>query len=730
MSANIKNSILVRVRIAFIGVALFTLLIIAKIVSIQYFSEADWGEKARTTDVRLKTIKATRGNIYGDDGSLFATSLPFYYVAFDPTVSQRSTERKAHFDANLNALCDSLAMFFGDRSAEAYRRRIVSAIRDKDQYLRLNSHTVNYREKKRMANWPIFDQGRMKGGVIFEKDERRFKPFSHLASRTIGYTKLEQKPNGDYRRIGAGLEKSFDTLLAGRDGQGWFENIGSGKWKPIHNEEEIKPVHGLDVHTTIDINLQDVAHEALLEGIIKHNADHGCVVVMEVKTGKIKAMANIDKITNTNKVTGDEIVTYKELTNYAVARRDEPGSTIKLASMMAILEERDNLKLEDTVHIGTKGTYRFHDRICRDAHRTPSGYLSLEEIIAESSNIGVAKLAYDIFYEDKVSQQRFIDYLDRFGLVKPLHFQLIGEAKPKVKSPSDPSWSGISIPWMSHGYGLQLSPLQLLSFYNGVANDGRMIQPILVERVAYADKTIREFKPNIINEKLCSDETLIKVQTMLESVVEYGTAKNIRSKNYRIAGKTGTAKRLIDGRYTNTYYTSFVGYFPADNPKYSMIVVIDNPQQGGIYGSQVSAPVFKVIADKVYARDLEMQEPIKREFEREEGVFPVVQSGNLNDMRYLSKELKLNVWDGGQVQDEYVQALRDDEFKAIKWKPRVIVKDEVPDVTGMTLRDALPLLENAGLRVEVNGIMGRVSNQSHRPGSQLIVGSTIKLELS
>ncbi len=722
---NIKNSILLRVRIAFLMIMILAVMIIIKIVNIQYFAKADWKQVALKTDVRLKKIPATRGNIYTDDGSLLATSLPFYYLAIDPSLSRRSKEREAVYEQNIDALCDSLAKFFGDRSALGYKDYIQRKRRENRQYARLNKRLVNYHDKKRMEKWPLFKEGRMKSGVIFEKHERRFKPFSHLALRTVGYARDEPKKNGELRRIGAGLEKSFDSTLTGEQGQAWFENIGGGKWKPIHNQEEIVPKHGYNIHTTLDINLQDVVQVALKKALEANEADNGCAVVMEVATGKIKALANLDKITSNN---GE--VYYSELYNYAVGKRCEPGSTFKLASMMAILEERDDLSLDDSIEVGRKGYWKFHDRICRDAHVTSDGYLTLEEVMAHSSNVGVARLAYDIFYKDKVSQQRFIDYFRSFKLTQTLGFQLKGAAETKIKNPQDPSWSGISIPWMSHGYELEISPLHILTLYNAVANNGKMIQPILVDKISDANEMVEEYEARVLNKKVCSENTLEMIQKMLVAAVDYGTAKNIKTKNYKIAGKTGTAKRLVNGRYSDTYYTSFVGYFPADKPKYSCIVAIDNPTKGKIYGSQVAAPVFREIADKVYARDMDLHNPLPHKFEKEEGVFPVVQAGNIEDLKYITAELGLKVWNAPGIIDEWVQAKRDDEFKQIKWKGRELSKGEMPNVIGMTLRDALPLLENMGLRVEFNQLGGRVKKQSQIKGSKIIVGSSVKLELS
>jgi len=707
---KIKGYILTNVRIVFLGTLLLGFVIIAKVLFLQYGKGKKWKQEAEQTNVSLRPIKSTRGNIYSDNGGLLATSLPSYRLAFDPMVSQMTRGRRENLKEKIDSLDLLLCGYFKDRPIGGYKKHILSAIKSKKKFLRINRSWVNYHDKKIMETWPIFRKGQMRGGIIFEKEEKRFKPFSPLALRTVG------KYNSELEKGISGVEFSFDSLLAGVDGSALFVKIGRGRWKPLHDENEKNPRNGYDVVTTIDVNLQDVAENTLMDALVKHDAQNGSVILMEVKTGKIKALANLGRKGETS--------TYIEDYNYAVAKKAEPGSTFKLASMMAVFEKNPNLKLTDSIDC-EHGKKKFFDRFMYDSH--PLDKISIQDVFAQSSNIGVAKLAMNHFYTSKKEQEEFSDYFSQFGLRQNLEFQLKGSVKSNIKSPDSESWSGVSIPWMAHGYELEMSPLQVLAFYNTVANDGKFVQPILVDEVRDANESVVTYKAKVFRKKICSDATIKKVKTMLNAVVEYGTASNIRTDRYKIAGKTGTAKKIMNGKYVSRYYVSFVGYFPADNPKYSCIVTIDDPRQGGYYGNSVAAPVFRKIADNIYNSDLGLHEVLTSKFDSEKGIFPVVQAGYQPDLDLVCHYLNLNMWDTEQL--EWVRAKRDDELKAIKWKDLKVSSGLIPDVKGMVLRDALPLLENLGLRVIVKG-RGRIVGQSLLPQTKLIVGSRIELKLS
>lgn len=667
--------------------------------SLQFVEGDRWRQLAENTSLQYRTIKATRGNIYSDNGSLLATSVPYYRVCLDPTIADDQVFRQG-----IDSLAIQLSRFYGDRSPAEYRQKITNARQSRRQYLILNRMLIGYQDKKIIENWPIFREGRYRGGILFEKVDKRLKPFSNLANRTVGYINEDE--------YGAGLEYSFNQQLKGRDGEALFQKVAGGNWKQVFSDSDARPLEGSDIETTIDVNLQDVAESALLRHLQHHSADRGCVLVMEVATGYIKAISNLSR---------NSAGYYSETYNYAVGSNglQDPGSTFKLATMIALLED-SNLKPTDTVDTGD-GTHKFYKATVRD-HK-PGGYgkITVQEAFENSSNIAMAKLTDEHF---GLQRERFMHYIRNMGLVEPLGFQLKGEGIPKF--PSVNSWSGITLPWMAYGYGIEITPLQTLTLYNAVANGGTLMQPILVSAVKKADKTVDDFKPVVLNSRICSPETLASVQSMLEGVVERGTAKNIRDSDYKIAGKTGTAQILENGRYIKKYYTSFAGYFPADRPKYSAIVVIDNPKGYSQYGSDVAAPVFKEIADKAYARDLNMHHPFVAAPEVQLEVFPLIQAGYQQELAEICRVLNIDQHE--ELPEEWVQASIDSN--QIVWKPKKIQMESVPDVRGMTLRDALYLLENKGLRVQYGGVgNGRVNTQSQLPGSRALKGTIIKLDL-
>lgn len=697
---SIKRSILLRVRVAFIAVCLFAFLVIGRLAQIQFVQKDKWVKASQVERLQYRTIKAVRGNIHSSEGGLLATSLPFYRVAIDPTLVNDEYYKKG-----IDSLAFLLSSYFQDYSTQEYKRRIHDARITNRKYLVLNRSYINYQEKKKMLRWPIFRLGRLKGGVLFERIERRFLPFKYLASRAIGFINEDKQ--------GAGIEYSFNKELAGQNGIALFQKIAGGAWRPLYGVSEVKAEDGYDVETTIDINLQDVAESALLKALYEHEASYGCLVLMEVKTGKIKAMVNLGR---------NEEGNYIEDYNYAVGNQGltDPGSTFKLASMIALFEETST-QLTDTVDTGN-GKYSFYGQAITDAKPEGYGVLTVKQVFEKSSNIGTMKLITKTFASQP---QKFIDYLHHFGLTQPLGFQLTGESIPYVKTPSDPTWSKLSLPWMSIGYELKISPLQILTFYNAIANKGKMIAPIIATRIKKADQVIKTFEAPTLHSKICSNKVLEKVKVMLEGVVENGTASNVKGTVYRIAGKTGTAQKMKEGRYTSSYYTSFVGYFPADNPTYSCIVVIDEPKGFRQHGSDVSAPVFKEVADKVYATDPDMY----RSFQAgnriiEEKIFPFIKSGYQSDLTALCEELKIP-YQPDVIGDWVTTKIVNNK---VEWISNAFKQSQMPNVIGMTLKDAIYILENKELDVVFSG-RGRVANQSLPEGTKIEEGMSVYLEL-
>ncbi len=697
---NVKRSILLRVRVAFLAASLFAVAILVRIGHIQIADGEKWSAMAEEIDLQYRQVKATRGSIYSDNGSLMATSLPFYRVAFDPSVVEGSV-----FEEGLDSLSLLLADYFGDRSSQYYKTKLLKARDSKRRYVVINNKRVNYHDKKDMQGWPIFRKGRLKGGAIFEKVDLRFKPFSHLGTRTIGF--INENNNG------AGLEYSFNQVLAGTDGKALFQKMAGGGWKPLYDGSEVKAEEGMDIETTIDINLQDVAESALLRALKQHDANYGCVVVMEVETGYIKAISNLSKNKQGN---------YWELYNYAVGQQGltEPGSTFKLASMIALLED-SQIAISDTIETGT-GTFEYYDKKMRDHKRGGYGTISVAEAFSKSSNIGISRLVNQHF---GLKPNTFTQYLQQMGLTEPLGFQMKGAGAPYIKSPGDPTWSGVTLPWMSIGYELKLTPLHTLAFYNAVANNGTMVRPLIVKRISKAGMVQDEYQPQVIRESICSPQTLQQVQKLLEKVVQTGTASNIKNADYSIAGKTGTAQKVkAGGGYEKAYYTSFAGYFPADKPKYSCIVIIDKPKGYNQYGSDVAAPVFKEIADNIYSRDSDMHKLFTESINREIGVFPVIKSGNLTDLQLICNELGVSNHTGTDA--EWVLSKRN--YNSVKWVENDVSSLKVPNVLGMTLRDALPILENHGIQVNYSG-KGRIIKQSMQYGTNITPGAKINLVL-
>jgi cell division protein FtsI (penicillin-binding protein 3) len=687
-----------RVRIAFLLICLFALSAIGRIVHLQTAEDNKWAKLGNEIDLQYKTVQATRGNIYSDNGSLLATSLPFYRLAFDPTIADEALYR-----AKVDSLCRLLSRHFGDYSATHYKRKIHNARLSGRQYIILNRQVVQYQHKKMMMEWPIFREGRLGGGIIFEKVDRRVRPFSYLGYRTIGFV----NDNND----GAGLEYSFNRELAGVDGKALYQKMAGGAWRPLFDGSEIRPQEGLDIETTIDVNLQDVTESALLSALKEHGADYGCAVVMEVHTGEIKAISNL--------TFSEKHRDYREIYNYAVQGLHEPGSTFKLLSMIALLDKA-GIELTDSIDTGD-GAYRFYNSVMRDHKPGGFGRLSVREVFEYSSNIGISKLVYDHFEADPES---FLKELSAMGIDKPLGFQMVGEGVPVIKSTGDKSWSGTTLPWMSIGYEVQVTPLQMLAVYNAVANGGKMIKPIIVKNVRKADQIIESYSTSNLTRSICSKRALKDIQSLLIGVVENGTASNIRNPHYRIAGKTGTAQKIVDGRYTRQYNTSFVGYFPAGRPRYSCIVVIDSPKGFRQYASSVAAPVFKEIADKIYSKDLDLHAPVPVEETAAAGVFPLIRSGRRADLDLVCSEL--NIPHKSTVESEWVHTDIDDN--AVLWTTNEIAPEVVPDVLGMTLRDAIFLLENLGLEVSYKG-RGRVVTQSLPPGTRTAQHNRIILNL-
>ncbi len=706
---NIKNEVLIRVYVVLFFVVLVGIILLVQTVKISVIEGDKWREKGKSLYVEYKPVEAERGNVLAEDGSLLATSLPFFEIRFDPNSSGMNAE---DFDANIDSLSYCLATFVDNSYTVGGMRERLIAERDAGAGYVLIKRQANYLEKEIMSKFPLFNKGRYKGGFIVEPKPKRVHPFKQLAYRSIGYVKEGHNP--------VGLEGFYNEILAGEAGKQLMFKAPNDTWIPVNDLTEIEPKRGDDIVTTIDVNLQDITHEALLRGLKYHNADHGTAVLMEVETGAIKAISNIGKADQG----------WFEIYNYAVGAATEPGSTYKLASMLALLED-GYVKLDDSIDI-EHGKTMFYEEEMLDASATSFNMdtISIRTAFEMSSNVGIAKLVQR-YYGDTNREAQFIKRLKDLRLNLPVNIEINGEATPYIKEANsqEDDWSGITLPWMSIGYEVTITPLQLLNLYNSVANNGVMMKPFLVSEIRHFDETVERFKPTVVKRKIASKSTIKKAQELLLGVVERGTALKLKSTKYQFAGKTGTAQinyRRFNLKQANLrYQASFAGYFPAENPKYSCIVVITNPRENGFYGGDVAGPVFREIADKCFSTRIELHKALNADAKPmlANNKLPDLDAGLKNDLEKVMKNVNLKYEQEAQTKWAIIHAEND----TLTVQNRSISDDLVPVVTGMGLRDALYILENRGLKVVVSG-SGKVRNQSILAGTK-IRGQTIRLTL-
>lgn len=698
---SLKKKILLRVSVVYLTMVAFALVILGKMFYLQLFDNNRW-EEAEVNSISYKTIEPNRGNIYSSEGRLMAVSVPYYEIRMDMRSEAFSREI---FDRYVDSLSIRLASFFNDYHWSTYKQRLTDARVKGNRYF-LVKRNVSYEQLQELKKFPIFRLGRYEGGTIFVQQNIRDRPHELLAARTIGYIM-----EGDQGSI-VGIEGAYDEELTGRQGYRLMQKIPGGNWMPMSDKNQIEPRDGYDIVTCIDIDLQDVAENALLEQLQKHEADHGSVVVMEVKTGKIRAIANLGKT---------ESGRYTENYNYAVGESTEPGSTFKLASAIALLED-GLVDPEDIVDVGD-GVIVYNDLRLEDSGEEGLGKITFKEAFEFSSNVGISKLVNEHYKE---SPSDFVDRLYRLGLNQKLGVEIKGEGDPDIKYTDNPLWSQVSLPMMSIGYEVRLTPLQILAFYNAVANDGVMVKPQFIEEIRYHGKTMHTFEKVILNHKICSRETLEKIKPMLEGVVEHGTAKNLRNSYYPIAGKTGTSQ-IADAKHgykKGQYQASFTGYFPSDEPRYSCIVVVSSPSKSVYYGNLVAGPIFREITDRIYLQDLNMQQEDK-EYLAENNI-PYSKSGHKYFLESTLDYLSIP-FESGDHESVWVKTVSTGD--GVKLRRSDISTLYVPDVSDMGARDAIYLLENTGLKVEING-RGTVRGQTPPPGTLLKKGEKIKLEMS
>ncbi|MBR9914802.1 MAG: transpeptidase family protein [Algicola sp.] len=643
----------------------FALAVVFKLCTIQFVQGDAYRSLAEERIVKNVEIPANRGNVYSADGSLLATSIPKYDIRLDAIQPKQEV-----FNELINDLADSLSNYTG-KSSSFHRQSIKKARKDKNRYFLL-ARNISYSDYIRLRNFPMLELGAIKGGLIVEQTTRREHPMGGIAERSIGYERFDE--DGNVSR--AGIDGAFGAkYLRGENGKRLKQKIGNGQWKPIVDYNQVEPQDGYDVYTTIDVNIQDIAHHSLLGQLEKYEAEHGCAVVMDVETGEIKAITNLAKTSKGN---------YYEKRNYAVWESHEPGSTFKVMALMAALEDRviDTSTIVDT----RNGSKMFYGRTIRDSKG--HGKISAARALEVSSNIGLATLIDDHYAKQP---KKFINRLKSWHLDDTLGVSIKGEGKPVIPEPGDKIWSRNALPSMAYGYNLQMTPLQTLTFYNAIANNGEMVKPRFIKSVKEFDKEIEVFEKEVIHQKICSDKTLGEIRDILKNIVIRGTGQRMYSENFSMAGKTGTARTnyndFEEWLKDKKYISSFAGYFPADAPKYSCIVVIHEPStKVGYYGADVSGPVFKRIAQKIYT-----ETPL------------------IDEVESL----------------EIVNSKVDKDFEAY-YETAQTYKTIMPNVVGLPAMDALALLENMGLKVKLQGA-GTIKEQSVPKGIKVKPNQIIRL---
>ena len=693
---NSRKIILVRAYVVLSLLIVFVVAIFATAIKLQMGTDKVFAEQMSEKNTRVMEVEALRGNIYADDGSLLATSVPKYDVIFDLRADGLTTKI---FLAKIDSFSQLCANMFPERNASAWKEHLIKHRERKTRYLKI-AKDLGYEQIKAIKTWPIARDGKFKGGVWYEEKGKRMYFMGDLAKRTIGYIK---------DKTSVGLEGAFDTLLRGKNGRIMQQRMSGQIWRPIQIGNNQPPVNGKDIVTTLDVRIQDIAQYSLQKGLEAESADHGCVIVMETKTGAIKAMANL---------TRGEDNKYYETQNYAVSEFTEPGSTFKVVSAIALLED-GYVKPTDSID-NNWGKWTWYNTPWEDSKKPPKKFYTLGECLQYSSNIGTSKFVMQHY---KKNPEKFTNHILDLGLhIKP-KFDIPSGNNPIIPTPDDASWSGTSLPSLSIGYSSNLSPLQVLMLYNTIANKGKMMQPYMVKEIRLEGQSLSKIEPIVLKEKAFSAATAAAVTTMLVQVVDHGTAKEIKSENYKIAGKTGTSwlNKGIGGyneENNKQFQASFAGFFPANNPEYTIVVVVNNPKSGKYSGAQIAAPIFKNISDRIYSIHIKVQPALHVASLPQ---VPGILKGDLQKTKLVLHELgissKLLPSDSGVITKVgYIESTK--EAHSLNLKPVMVTPGFMPDLRGMGLRDALKILSELGLNVNYVGY-GRITEQSPAPNTKI-----------
>lgn len=696
---DVWRVVLIYVLMLVVGIA-----IVAKIIIIQTVDREELLESARKADIRIVSVPAVRGNIFSKNGTLLATTIPVFDIHFDPVAVPQD-----RFDREIGALSDSLARMLKTHTKSQFVNMFTKARNNNKRYVKV-ARKLKMDEYERMKTFPIFKE-RLGNGLIADKQLVRERPYGDIAMRVIGYVNY----NDTLNPVKVGLEGAYDTCLSGRDGVQMRRRINGGRFIDVPASGNVTPSNGKDIYTSIDAKIQDVAEESLRRCLDENKAQQGCVIMMDVKSGFIEVMASLRYNEKKKK--------YEESYNFAIAENVEPGSTFKAITMTALLENDPNFNINRVLNLGTTGKMRFHNRIMTDSHVVGEGHPTIKQCFWESSNIAFGYLTTEAF---ESNPQRFIDLIYKTKINEPLNLDIKGEGKPYIKSTSSKLWSKVSLPWMSIGYEETVTPITLLTYYNAIANNGRMVKPQFVKEIRRGNEVVKTFDTIVINEKIASDRTIKTLQELLRGVVENGTAKLLKTCAFPVAGKTGTAQIAQNGNYNKKNYTaSFVGYFPADDPKYTCIVVISNPMGGKYYGASVSAPVFKEIAEKVYATELGITDETAN-YPANADKYTKASMAWYEDVNDYCTMAGVRMVDA-ELNSEWVKVTHSVNG-GVAMKSVELDDETVPDLTGMNVMDAVYLIESMGWKVSFSG-RGLVESQSVKAGTNLDKGKTITLKL-
>ncbi len=709
---EVKRDILWRVYLGFLGIAFLGVLVLGRAFYIQRFQGDYWRNMSDSLHQRIQPLEAERGTIYSEDGQMLSASIPVFDIRMDFRADGLKAKKGKIFHEHIDSFARALSAYFGDKSAARYKKELVAAYKKGDRYYLLKKK-LSFDDYKAFRDFPLVRLGRHKSGVIVETDSKRMTPFGLLANRTIGLSREYIGENNMVRKSNVGLEKSYDTVLSGHRGQRLVRFIAGGTAVPIEGTQT-DPVQGKDIVTTIDVNIQDITETALMKMMLQCEGPYGTAVVMETRTGKIKAIANLGRQADGS---------YYEDDNYAL-KVTEPGSVIKLVTLLSVLEKGTSA-IDDMVEVGSTGRMQVGKKIVTDAERSPRAALSVKECFAHSSNVGMSKLAYKAFAARPAELK---EYLQRYHMAGRSPVDL-GDVPSPFMAPLDQKGSAEgNMLWMSFGYGIAVSPLHTLTLYNAIANNGRMMKPYLVNSIQENGLLIKKFEPVVIENRLCGTGVIKAAQTAMEATVLDGTAtRAFKGVPFAIAGKTGTA-HVSDGtiRYSDgVYQASFVGYFPAENPQFTCIVVIrTKPFAPSHYGGTLAAPVFREIATRLYTMYVKEKNPTLFALVKDSS--SVSYAGKTDEVKQVYRKLGMacrdSVSPGTWTQVQYAHG--DPVLKAIP-----VAEKLVPDLTGMGLKDALYILESRGMKVEIQG-KGKVTGQSVAPGTAIKQDMKIVLELS